>query len=179
MGESSRVNFQDRPIRYPLASATYDVEEVLGALESMTAFRTTMWSKTADFEVKFSKKFALGESVIVNSGSSADLLIAFGLRDERFGGLRPGDEVLVPAVTWPTQIWSLLMAGYQVRLVDVDPATLNVSVDDLARQIGPRTRAISLVHLMGNTANLDEILALTQRHELVLVEDACEALSTK
>lgn len=175
---TSRRNEQDRSFRYPLAIATYDVEEVLGALESMVSFRTTMWSKTQDFEDKFSERFGAKNSVMVNSGSSADLLIAFALRDPRFGGLKVGDEVLAPAVTWPTQIWSLLMAGFTVRLVDVDPETLNICVDDLERKITPRTRAISLVHLMGNTSDLDQIEKLAADHNLVILEDACEALGT-
>ena len=176
MSKSSRVNEQDRAFRYPLAVATYGVEEVLGALESMTSFRTTMWSKTQDFEDSFAARFGAQEAVMVNSGSSADLLMAFALRDPRFGGLEVGDEVLAPAVTWPTQIWSLLMAGFKVKLVDVDPATLNISLDDLERKIGPRTRAISMVHLMGNTADLDKVLEIASRHSLVVLEDACEAL---
>jgi CDP-6-deoxy-D-xylo-4-hexulose-3-dehydrase len=179
MEENSRINEQDRTFRYPLATASYGVEEVVGALQSMASYRTTMWSKTQLFEEKFSHQFGSGESVMVNSGSSADLLIAFALREERFGGLEPGDEVLAPAVTWPTQIWSLLMAGFSVRLVDVDPGTLNISVEDLEKKIGPRTRAISLVHLMGNTTNLDRVMALASQHNLVVIEDACEALGAK
>jgi CDP-6-deoxy-D-xylo-4-hexulose-3-dehydrase len=176
MSHSSRVNEQDRLFRYPLAVATYGVEEVLGALESMTSFRTTMWSKTQDFENSFADRFGAQEAVMVNSGSSADLLMAFALRDPRFGGLEVGDEVLAPAVTWPTQIWSLLMAGFTVKLVDVDPETLNISLDDLERKIGPRTRAISMVHLMGNTADLDRVVQIAAKHSLVVLEDACEAL---
>jgi CDP-6-deoxy-D-xylo-4-hexulose-3-dehydrase len=176
MSHNSRVNQQDRAFRYPLAVATYGVEEVLGALESMTTFRTTMWSKTQDFENSFADRFGAREAVMVNSGSSADLLMAFALRDARFGGLEVGDEVLAPAVTWPTQIWSLLMAGFKVKLVDVDPETLNISLDDLERKIGSRTRAISMVHLMGNTADLDRVVQIAAKHSLVLLEDACEAL---
>lgn len=179
MSHSSRVNEQDRRFRYPLAVATYGVEEVLGALESMTSFRTTMWSKTQDFENGFADRFGAQEAVMVNSGSSADLLMAFALRDPRFGGLEVGDEVLAPAVTWPTQIWSLLMAGFQVKLVDVDPQTLNISLEDLERKIGPRTRAISMVHLMGNTADLDRVVKIASEHSLVVLEDACEALGTQ
>ena len=179
MMEKSRVNEQDRFFQYPLAVATYEVDEVMGALESMASFKTTMWSKTLDFERKFAARFGAKQAVMVNSGSSADLLIAFALRDSRFGGLEVGDEVLAPAVTWPTQIWSLVMAGFRVKLVDVDPTTLNISVDDLEAKIGPRTRAISVVHLMGNTTDLDKVQELSRKHNLVVVEDSCEALGTK
>ncbi len=145
---SSRRNIQEQGFFYPLAVASYGVEEVMGAVHSMASFKTTMWSKTADFEEKFAREFGSAEAVMVNSGSSSDLLIAFALREKEFGGLEEGDEVLAPAVTWPTQIWSLVMAGFTVRLVDVDQRTMNMDWQDLEAKIGPRTRAISLVHLM-------------------------------
>ena len=179
MVANSRLNEQDRSFRYPLALASYEVDEVMGAIESMASFRTTMWSKTLEFEKRFASRFGSSQAVMVNSGSSADLLIAFALRDSRFGGLEVGDEVLAPAVTWPTQIWSLIMAGFQVKLVDVDPTTLNMSVEDLEAKIGPQTRAISVVHLMGNTTELDKVQSLATKHGLVIVEDSCEALGTK
>lgn len=179
MAKSSRKNLQDREFLYPLALATYGVDEVIGALDSMISFRTTMWSKTSQFEDNFAANFGAAEAVMVNSGSSADLLIAFSLREKEFGGLEIGDEVLAPAVTWPTQIWSLVMAGFSVRLVDVDPATMNISFEDLEAKVGPRTRAISLVHLMGNTPDMDRVMELARKHSLVVIEDACEALGTK
>ena len=160
---------------YPLATATYGAEEVLAALGSMCSFRTTMWEKTAQFEAAFGERFG-GEAVMVNSGSSADLLVAFGLHELSGGPLKSGDEVLAPSVTWPTQLWSLLMAGFNVRLVDVDPRTLNVDLDDLEAKVTPRTKAISLVHLMGNPVDMDRVHEICERHGLVLIEDCCESL---
>jgi len=116
---------------------------------------------------------------MVNSGSSADLLIAFGLHRSSGGPLETGDEILVPAVTWPTQLWSLLMAGFSTRLVDVDPGTLNISIEDLKSKISSKTKAISLVHLMGNPVNMDEIQSLCQTNNLILLEDCCESLGAK
>jgi len=137
-----------------------------------------MWEKTRIFEEAFGSKYG-GEAIMVNSGSSADLLIAFGLHRLSGGPLDSGDEILVPAVTWPTQLWSLLMAGYTTRLVDVDPVTLNVNIDDLESKIGPRTKAISLVHLMGNPVNMDAIQSICQNHNLILFEDCCESLGAR
>lgn len=176
-GERVNANLAGR-YWYPLAMATYGTEEVLAALTSLCSFRTTMWEKTAEFESAFGKAFG-GEAIMVNSGSSADLLVAFGLHELSGGPLRTGDQVLVPAVTWPTQLWSLLMAGFEVRLVDVDPVTLNMDLDDLERCIGPSTRAISLVHLMGNPVDMDRVRAICDRHGLLLIEDCCESLGAK
>jgi CDP-6-deoxy-D-xylo-4-hexulose-3-dehydrase len=174
----SRTN-ANKPQRYwyPLSMASYDVEEVLAAVDSLCSFRTTMWDKTAAFESSFAEEVVGGgEAIMVNSGSSADLLVAFALVNPADARLRPGDEVLVPSVTWPTQIWSSMMAGLRPRFVDTDIRTLNVDLDDLEAKIGPDTRAISLVHLMGNPCDMARVLDICARHDLVLFEDCCESL---
>ena len=119
------------------------------------------------------------EAIMVNSGSSADLLIAFALVNPQTKYLNPGDEILVPSVTWPTQLWSLMMAGLKIRFVDTDPYTLNMDLNDLENKIGPNTRAISLVHLMGNPCDMDRVRAICQKHNLILIEDCCEALGAE
>jgi CDP-6-deoxy-D-xylo-4-hexulose-3-dehydrase len=178
--ESSRINsYKPQKYWYPLSMATYDLEEILAAIDSLCSFRTTMWEKTAEFERQFALTCGGPEAVMVNSGSSADLLIAFSLVNPQSKILKPGDEILVPSVTWPTQIWSPMMAGLKVRFVDTDPCTLNMDLDDLESRIGHRTRAVSLVHLMGNPCNMDRVVALCRKHNLVLIEDCCEALGAK
>lgn len=177
---SSRTNeLQERRYWYPLSFASYGTDEILQALDSMCSFRTSMWAKTAEFERRFSQYAGAPHAVMANSGSSADLLMCFmlaGRRGER--SLLPGAEILVPAVTWPTQIWSALMAGFRVKLVDVDPETLNVDLDDLERSIGPETRGLFLVHLLGNPCDMDSIQRIAKDHDLLVFEDCCEALGS-
>jgi CDP-6-deoxy-D-xylo-4-hexulose-3-dehydrase len=176
----SRINdLKPQRYWYPLSAATYDVEEILAAVDSLCSFRTTMWEKTREFEEHFSLRFGFSESVMVNSGSSADLVTAFAMIDPRVGGLKPGDEVLMPGLTWPTHIWSAMMAGLKVRFVDVDPTTLNIDVADLEAKITDRTRAVWLVHLMGNPCDMEAVIRLTEKHELLLAEDCCEALGAE
>jgi dTDP-4-amino-4,6-dideoxygalactose transaminase len=180
MAEASRSNsYKRQRYWYPLSVATYDVEEVLAAVDSLCSFRTTMWEKASRFEQQFAELHGVDEAVMVNSGSSADLLIAFALTNPATNLLQRGDEILVPSVTWPTQIWSAMMAGLAVRLVDADPATLNMDFDDLEAKIGPQTKAVSLVHLMGNPCDMDRVLDLCRRYRLLLIEDCCEALGAK
>ena len=176
---SSRIN-EAKPQRYwyPLAMATYGVEEIVEAIDSLCSFRTTMWEKTGEFEQQFSVYQGCEDAVMVNSGSSADLLLSFLLVNRANPLLEGGNEILIPAVTWPTQIWSPLMAGMEVRLVDVDPETLNIDLDDLERKLTPKTRALFLVHLLGNPCEMDRVLDLAQRHNLVVLEDCCEALGS-
>lgn len=161
---------------YPLSIATYEVDEVLAAVDSLCSFRTTMWAKTAEFERRFAELVGADEAIMVNSGSSADLLIAFAAVNPEVGWLQPGDEVLIASVTWPTHVWSWMMAGLDVRFVDVDPRTCNVDLGALEAAIGPRTRALSLVHLMGNPCDMAAIRALADKHDLLVFEDCCEAL---
>lgn len=163
---------------YPLSRPTYGIDEVLQALDSMAAFRTTMWDKTRQFEKAFSG-YVGAESAMVNSGSSADLLLAFSLLKESGGPLSRGDEVLVPSVTWPTQLWSVAMAGFEPVLVDVDPKTLNMNLDDLVKKITKKTRAIFVVHLMGNPIDMDKVLDIAEHYGLLVLEDCCEALGSR
>jgi CDP-4-dehydro-6-deoxyglucose reductase, E1 len=180
MKEASRINScKAQRYWYPLSVATYEVEEVLAAVDSLCSFRTSMWEKTSEFEQAFARMHSIEEAIMVNSGSSADLLVAFALVNPQLHSLTPGDEILVPSVTWPTQIWSAMMAGLKVRLVDAEPLTLNMNFDDLEAKIGPRSRAISLVHLMGNPCDMDRVQSICRKYDLVLIEDCCESLGAR
>jgi CDP-6-deoxy-D-xylo-4-hexulose-3-dehydrase len=173
----SRVN-EAKPIRYwyPLSLATYGTDEIIEALDSMCSFRTSMAEKTLQFERQFSNWQNSADAVMVNSGSSADLLLCLLMTNPLRPLIPPGSEIIIPAVTWPTQVWSAMMAGLKVKLVDVDPTTLNIDVEDLERSIGPETRAVFLVHLLGNPCDMDRIGDLAERHNLFILEDCCEAM---
>ncbi|MGE4232436.1 MAG: DegT/DnrJ/EryC1/StrS family aminotransferase [Bacteriovoracia bacterium] len=176
----SRIN-EHKPVRYwyPLSLATYGVEEIMEALDSLCAFRTSMAEKTLQFERSFTKFQGCADSVMVNSGSSADLLLCFLLTNPLNPLLKRGDEILMPVVTWPTQIWSAMMAGLNVKLVDVRPDTLNIDIEDLRKKITPKTKALFLVHLMGNPCEMDSIINLVKEHKLLLLEDCCEGLGSE
>jgi CDP-6-deoxy-D-xylo-4-hexulose-3-dehydrase len=177
---SSRINEAKlRRYWYPLSMASYGVEEILEALDSMCSFRTTMWEKTLLFERRFAAYQNCADCVMVNSGSSADLLLCFMLTNPQNPILNKGDEVLIPIVTWPTQIWSAMMAGLKVKFVDVNPETLNIDINDLEAKITPKTKALFLVHLMGNPCKMDRILEIAKTHKLKIVEDCCEALGAE
>ena len=138
-----------------------------------------MWDKTLRFEKKFSKKVKSKYSVMVNSGSSSDLLMSFSLIDKNLKLLKPGDEVIIPILTWPTHIWSAMMAGLKVRLVDVDINTLNIDLNELKKNISKKTKAIFIVHALGNPCNMDEINRIAKKNNLLILEDCCEALGSK
>lgn len=163
---------------YPLARPSYGADEVMQALDSMLTFKTTMWEKTREFELEFAKLVG-AESVMVNSGSSADLLLIFSAMESCGGPLKTGDEILVPAVTWPTHLWSVAMAGLTPVLVDIDPMTLNFDFSDLKRKVSHKTKGVFPVHLMGNPVNMDELSEVATNHNLLVFEDCCESLGAK
>lgn len=177
---ASRINsYKDEKYWYPLSVATYGINEILGAIDSMCSFRTTMWKKVFQFEEKFSEWLGCEESIMVNSGSSADLLMAFALTNPESKLLQRGDEILVPSITWPTQIWSAMMAGLKVKFVDTDPCTLNMDLNDFESKISSKTKAVFLVHLMGNPCDMDRITELCKKHNILILEDCCESLGAK
>jgi CDP-6-deoxy-D-xylo-4-hexulose-3-dehydrase len=167
-----------RKFFYPLAEPTYNEKEVVSALNSMTAFSTTMWDKVREFEKLFGEKYG-GEAIMVNSGSSADLLISFAISEKSGGPLPFGSEILVPSMTWPTHLWSLIMAGFKVKLIDIDPKTLNFNLDDLKNSITKDTRAIFVVHLLGNMGDMSSLTKICKEKNLILLEDCCESLGSK
>jgi CDP-6-deoxy-D-xylo-4-hexulose-3-dehydrase len=163
---------------YPLAEPTYSEDEVFSALNSMTNYSTTMWSKVKEFEKIFGEKYG-GEAIMVNSGSSADLLISFAISEKSGGPLPFGSEILVPSFTWPTHLWSLIMAGFKVKLIDINPSTLNFDLEDIKRSISIHTKGIFVVHLLGNMGDMSGLTRLCKENNLVLMEDCCEALGSK
>ena len=164
---------------YPLSIGTYDIEEISSALESLINFRTSMSLKTKKFENLFSKFVKTKYSTMVNSGSSADLLLAQLLSSNFNDKIKKGDEILVPCITWPTHIWSIFQAGFVPKLVDIDKRTLNICYDDLQNKISKKTKAIFIVHLMGNPCNMKKINFICNKNKLILLEDCCEALGAR
>lgn len=114
---------------------------------------------------------------MVNSGSSANLLAIAALTNpECPNRLEPDDEVIVSALSWSTTVWPLVQHGLIPKIVDIDPATLNMDPAEVQAAIGPRTRAIMPVHVYGNPCEMVKIRDLADSHSLVVIEDCCEAL---
>jgi CDP-6-deoxy-D-xylo-4-hexulose-3-dehydrase len=113
---------------------------------------------------------------MVNSGSSANLIAVAGLIYHPDRLLRPGDEVIVPAVSWSTTYYPLHQYGLKLRFVDIDRDTLNLDLDQLEAALTPRTRAVMAVNLLGNPIDLVRLSAFCARHGLELIEDNCESM---
>ncbi|MEZ0373885.1 MAG: DegT/DnrJ/EryC1/StrS family aminotransferase, partial [Candidatus Sericytochromatia bacterium] len=128
------------------------------------------------FEQAWNKWNSAEASLMVNSGSSANLLALSALAAPASAHpIRPGDEVLVPAICWSTSVFPIVQIGAVPVLVDVDPLTLNMSLAAIEQAIGPKTRGIVVIHVLGNPCPMREIMELARRHDLLVLEDCCEA----
>ena len=162
--------------RLPLHVPSYGADEVNETLESLLSTRVTMGDKVRRFEVLWAQYLGVREAVMVNSGSSANLVAAAALVNPAFPRpLVPGDEVLVPAVAWSTTYFPLVNVGLVPVLVDIDLATFTIDPEAAARAVGPRTRGLMPVHLLGNACDMRALGALAARHDLLVIEDSCEA----
>lgn len=167
------------PEHCPLSVPLYGAEEVAGALEALLEQNVTMGARVREFESKFAEFVGSKHAIMVNSGSSANLLALAVLASPSVTGhLRPGDEVIVPAVSWSTTLAPILQHGCVPVLVDIDPATLNLRPEDLEEALSGRTRAIMPVHLLGNPVNMAPLMEFAREHDLWVVEDTCESLGS-
>ena len=164
--------------RYPLAADTIGVKEIAAAKEVLDSGQLTMNRRVRAFEEQFAEWVGVKHAIMVNSGSSANLLIVDSLLQ---GGtsealLQRGDEVIVPALSWPTTVWPLAQLGLIPVFADVDPRTLAIDIQSATSLIGPRTRAMFLIHPLGRAVDISSYLRFCQLYGLLLIEDACESL---
>ena len=164
---------------YELASSTWGPEEVEAIQRVIKSDRYTMGAEVAAFETEFAAYMGAGHGVMVNSGSSANLIALASLFHKTERPLARGDEVLVPAISWSTSYHPLQQYGLTLKFIDVELDTLNVDPRQLEAAIGPRTRAIMAVSILGNPAALDVLRALCDKHGLYLFEDNCESMDAE
>jgi CDP-6-deoxy-D-xylo-4-hexulose-3-dehydrase len=161
---------------YPLAASSWDEAELDAIRQVMTGGRYTMGPQVQAFERAFADFVGAEHAVMVNSGSSANLLMIAALCHRRTAPLIPGDEIIVPAVSWGTTYYPVAQYGLRLRFVDVDLGTLNLDLTQVAAAITPRTRAVLAVNLLGAPNDFTALQALCDSHGLILLEDNCEAL---
>lgn len=164
---------------YELSASTWGAEEIEAVRRTVDAGRFTMGEQVATFEQEFAAYFGMKYGVMVNSGSSANLVAVATLFYKKDKPLQRGDEVIVPAISWSTTYHPLQQYGLRLRFVDVELDTLNMDVSKLERALTPRTRAIVAVSILGNPAALDVITAFARKHGLYLIEDNCESMDAE
>ena len=168
-----------RPERYDLAANTIGEEEIAAAIDVIRSGRVTMGDRVREFEERFAQWTGAPYALMVNSGSSANLLVVESLlRGVRTNGRRwrVGDEVIVPALAWPTTVWPLAQLGLVPILVDIDPDTLAIDLESAQSVLSPRTVGMFLIHVLGQACDMAPYVEFCKDNNLVLIEDACESL---
>ncbi|MHC4524874.1 MAG: DegT/DnrJ/EryC1/StrS family aminotransferase [Planctomycetota bacterium] len=161
--------------------SSYDNVEILNCISTLLSGQLTMGDRVKEFEKAFSDFLNVPYSIMVNSGSSANLL-AFSVitNPYRENHLQNGDKVAVPAVCWSTSLWPIIQTGLVPVLIDVEPDTLNMSIESLKRAMSMHDiKAVMMVHVLGNSTDFGELLELVRDNDLILVEDTCESLGSK
>ncbi len=161
---------------YPLANSAWDHEEYEAIQTVIQSGMFTMGQKVAEFEKAFADYVGSRYCVMVNSGSSANLVMIGALRYKSESPLLPGAEVIVPAVSWSTTYYPLYQYGLKLRFVDIDKDTLNFDLEKLEQAITPNTRAILAVNLLGNPNDFNKIRTIIGDRDIVLLEDNCESM---
>ena len=154
-------------MKYSLASSSWGKEE-LGAIKKvMDSGRFTMGPMVQEFEKQFAKKFDAENAVMVNSGSSANLLMISLLRWKK----RLTGNIIVPTVGWSTTYFPLPQNNFKPNFVDVDPDTFNIDTTKIESAINNETVAIMPVNLCGNPCDFAKLKDLCKKHDLYLIED--------
>lgn len=164
---------------WELAADTWDQEERNAIERVIDSGRYTIGPEVEAFENAFADYHGSRYAIMVNSGSSANLISVASLFYVKENKLKPGDEVIVPAVSWSTTYHPLQQYGLKLRFVDVEIDTLNLDTSQLENALSPKTRAIFAVSILGNPAALDKIRSFSDSHGLFMLEDNCESLDAE
>jgi CDP-4-dehydro-6-deoxyglucose reductase, E1 len=163
----------------PYAGRVHDHEEIQAAVRASLAFWLTLGPEGDAFERELGKWLGVRDVVLVNSGSSANLVAFMTLTsDDLPRPIQPGDEVITVAAGFPTTVNPIIQAGCVPVFVDIDLATANIDIAQLEAARSERTRAVMIAHTLGNPFDVDAVRAFCKQHQLFLVEDNCDALGS-
>jgi CDP-6-deoxy-D-xylo-4-hexulose-3-dehydrase len=163
-------------VNYFLASSTWDESELQAMQNVIQSGQFTMGERVIEFEKQFAAHVGAKYAVMVNSGSSANLVLVNALKYHSRFKLKPEDEIIVPAVSWSTTYYPVTQSGFVLRFVDIDRRTLNMDVSQIEAAITQKTKAIFAVNLLGNPVDWEALNQVAERHNLILLEDNCESL---
>lgn len=167
-------------IKYPLASSSWDDLEYKALEKVINTGQFSMGPKVKDCEQYFADYFASKYSVMVNSGSSANLLMIGALIYRSHKKLKRGDEVIVPAVSWSTTYFPINLYGLKLVFVDIDKETLNYDLKALEKAAkGKDVKLIMCVNLLGNPNEFNKIERIAKKNNLEIIEDNCESMGAK
>ena len=162
----------------PVTGKVIEVDDLMSCVESVADGWLTAGRFANEFEKTFSQYFGAYKTLLVNSGSSANLVAFFTLTSPKLGSraIMPGDEVITVAAGFPTTVNPIIQYGAIPVFVDVDIPTYNVQSDQIEKAVSPKTKAIMIAHSLGNPFDLDEVMRVAKKYNLWVIEDDCDSL---
>jgi CDP-6-deoxy-D-xylo-4-hexulose-3-dehydrase len=164
----------------PVSGKMLSKEDYVGLVNAALDGWLTYGPHAERFERNLARYVGVRSAILVNSGSSANLVALSSLTSSKLGkrALKPGDEVITPAMGFPTTVNPIIQNGLIPVFVDVNVGTYDAVIDQIREAITPKTRAIMMAHTLGNPFNVDEILHICSENDLWLIEDNCDALGS-
>lgn len=162
----------------PVTGKIISEEDLLFGVDAVLDGWLTAGRFSDEFERELARYFGSRFSLMVNSGSSANLLAFYALTSPKLGEkvIKPGDEIITVAAGFPTTINPMIQFGCVPVLLDIDIPTYNIKAEDIEAAITPKTRAIMIAHTLGNPFNLDVVMAVAKKNDLWVIEDDCDSL---
>lgn len=164
----------------PASGKVFDEQEMVNLVDASLDFWLTTGRYAAEFERRFAEWVGVKHCLLVNSGSSANLLALSALTSPKLGDkqLKPGDEVITVAAGFPTTVNPIFQNQLIPVFLDVKIPTYDIDIEQLEDAISPRTRAIMIAHTLGNPFNLEAVIAFAEKHDLWVIEDNCDAVGS-
>lgn len=166
-------------MKYELAYSTFDENEKKVMYDVIESDVFTMGKKVKAFENEFANYFNKKYAIMVNSGSSANLVGLASLFFKKDNPLKRGDEVIVPCISWATTFHPLQQYGLKLKFVDIELETLNYDIEELKKAVTPNTKMIVTVSVLGNPNYFDEIEKICEENNIYLFDDNCESMGAK
>ena len=162
------------------AGAYYDADEYVAGVESLLKGWLAMGAESLKFERQFPKQFGKTKGIVTNSGSSSNLLMMSSLTSKRGYNLPKGTKVLMPIAGFPTTLNPTLQVGFTPVFVDIELDTLNLDLTQVEAALKQHDdiRVITFAHVLGNPPNMDRLMQIVEKYNLILLEDCCDALGS-
>ena len=170
----------ERTNYYPLLEKGFTKEDIIKGIEVLLSKKITMSTITKKFEFEFGKFIGSKYCLMVNSGSSANLLAAFALINPlKKNKMEKGDEFVIPSLCWSTSLWPFIQAGLKPKFIDVDIDNFCLDYNLINNNYYKNCKAIVNIHILGNCSNIEKIKKYSEKKNIHLIEDTCEALGSK
>lgn len=166
--------------RVGYAGRVWDEHEMINMVDAVLEFWLTAGRYAQEFERRLGSFLNVREVIPVNSGSSANLIAVTALTSSKLERpLQPGDEVITPAVTFPTTVAPILQNNLVPVFIDCELGNYNIDLNQLEPALSPRTRALFFAHTLGNPVDMRQVMSFALEHGLYVIEDSCDALGSR